>query len=718
MGGMRQYLTRARDLRSPSAAGRSPRPGAGWAALVAVVLALGGVAGIALAAAGRGSGGIWPYAVQGPVAAIAFGVPAVLVLRREAGSVIGWLLALAGLLLVTAQFAADWAWLALVGRPDSLPGGPAALWVASWLWLPGYYLLPTLLLLLAPDGRLPGDRWKPVAWLGVVAIVLATAQVAVSPYARGPHAQLIIPGQPTGMANPLAWSGVPGLVRWLVVLLPVAIGLSLAGLVVRWRRSAGIERQQLKAVVAGAVTAVILVGTAFAVPQPWYLLVVAAALVPYPAGLGVAALRYHLWDVDLVLRRSLAYALLTACIIGAYVLASVTLGGLLGRTTGAPLLATAVVALGAVPLYRRLQQAADRLLYGDRSDPAAAVSRLARSVQAPAAGRDPDLLLAQLTRDIARGLRLPLVRIATADGRTSTFGGSDRDGEVSRLPLVHGGVVVGELTASGREPGRGLSRRDQATLREVAGYAAIAVHALRLTSDLERSRERIVVAREEERRRLRRDLHDGLGPALAAIALQLEEVADLAGGETSPAGSLAGTLRGQLRTTVADVRRIVDDLRPAILDDLGLAEALRTHASQFSGASGLRVSVDIEPFPPLSAAAEIAILRIVAEALANASRHAHARECRITLATAGDLLELAVSDDGTGPPSAGMAGRGVGLDSMRERATELGGSFTIEARPAGGTTVRALLPAGLRAPATGDAPPPSGILTDTGTEGT
>ena len=155
--------------------------------------------------------------------------------------------------------------------------------------------------------------------------------------------------------------------------------------------------------------------------------------------------------------------------------------------------------------------------------------------------------------------------------------------------------------------GRAVSRRDQATLGEVAGYAAIVVHALRLTSDLERSRERIVVAREEERRRLRRDLHDGLGPALAAIALQLEMVGDLAGGQGTPVGRLAGTLRDQLRTAIADVRRIVDDLRPAILDDLGLAEALRTRASQFATASGLQVRVDIGAVPPLSAAAEITI---------------------------------------------------------------------------------------------------------------
>jgi signal transduction histidine kinase len=714
MGGMRQYLARGLDLRSPSAmGGRSPRRAGGHAAVLAAVLAVGAVAGVALAVAGRGFGGMWPYAVQGPVAAVAFGVPAVLVLRREAASVLGWLLALVGLLLVCAQFATDWAWLALVGRPGSLPGGPAALWVASWLWLPGYYLLPTLLLLLAPEGRLPGDRWKAVAWLGITAIVLATASVAVSPYPRGPHAQVIIPGQPGGLANPLASAGMSGVLRWSVVLLPVAIALSLAGLVVRWRRSTGIERQQLKAVVAGAVVTVILVGAAFAVPQPWYLVVVAAALVPYPAGLGVAALRYHLWDVDLVLRRSLVYAVLTACIAGAYLLAIITLGGLLGRTTGAPLVATAVVALGAAPLYRRLRSAADRLLYGDRADPAAAVSRLARRVQATETGRDPDALLSEVACDIARGLRLPFVRITTADGRASTSGG--QAGNVWRLPLVHGGVVVGELTAGAREPGRDLSRRDQATLREVTGYAAVVVHALRLTGDLERSRERIVVAREEERRRLRRDLHDGLGPALAAIALQLEMVGDLAGGPGTPAGRLAGTLRDQLRTAIADVRRIVDDLRPAILDDLGLAEALRARADQFATASGLHVRVDVGPVPPLSAAAEVAILRIAGEALANVSRHARAQQCQITLGAAGELAELTIGDDGTGPPTGGTPGRGVGLGSMRERATELGGSFTIEARPAGGTMIRVLLPCGSHPAATGTTPPPS--VTETGTGG-
>jgi hypothetical protein len=180
---------------------------------LAAVLVAGSVAGIVLAAAGPGFGAAWPYVVQGPTAAVAFGFPAVLVLRRETRSPMGWLLALVAVLLVTAQFATGWAWLTLVGRPGSLPGGPAALWLASWLWLPGYFLLPTLLLLLAPDGKLQSDRWKPVLWLGIAAIALASASVAVSPYSYGANAQVIIPGQPAGMANPLASAGLAGVLR-------------------------------------------------------------------------------------------------------------------------------------------------------------------------------------------------------------------------------------------------------------------------------------------------------------------------------------------------------------------------------------------------------------------------------------------------------------------------------------------------------------------------
>jgi signal transduction histidine kinase len=251
--------------------------------------------------------------------------------------------------------------------------------------------------------------------------------------------------------------------------------------------------------------------------------------------------------------------------------------------------------------------------------------------------------------------------------------------------------VVGELVASAREPGRPLTKRDEATLTELASYVAVVVHALQLSEDLQRSREQIVVAREEERRRLRRDLHDGLGPELAAIALELETVRDLADGPGTPAGSKAESLRAHVRDVVSDVRRIVDDLRPPMLDDIGLAAAVEQQARRLSG-SELCVDVAVDELPPLSAAVELAVLRIAGEATTNAVRHSGARRARVALGWADGLVEVVVADDGHGF-DVGTSTGGVGLGSMRERALELGGSCTVESAPGRGTTVRALLPA-------------------------
>ncbi|WP_448628410.1 histidine kinase [Geodermatophilus sp. URMC 64] len=654
---------------------------------LAPVLAAVLVAAVAveLIAPALGPGGYrtgWLWWTSGPVAAAAFGTPAVLLLRRDPRSVTGAWLAVVAVLSVVAQAAAAWAWLALVGRPEwDLPGGEPLLWVAGIAWLPGYFLLPTVLLLLAPDGRLPGPRWRPVLAGALVAIALVTVLNAVTPYRTGAGVDTIIPDQPASLTNPLAAPALAGALGWSVALLPLSAAAALAALVVRWRRAGDRERRQLRVVLTGAVATVVLMAATFAVPHPWFLLVVALALVPYPLALGVAAARHGLFDLDLVVRRSVVFGLLSGCVVAAYVLAIVGLGGVLGRTTGAPLVATAVVAVGAAPLHAWLQRRVDRWLYGHRSDPAGAVRGLAERWQAGTS-------LDDVACDLATGLRLPSARISTAFGPAGAWG-TPRE-PLTRVPLRHAGTVVGELVVGTREPGRPLPRRDVAALEEMATYVAVVVHALALTEDLQRSRERIVVAREEERRRLRRDLHDGLGPELASIALQLETVRDLADGPGTPAGALVESLRGQLRGVLGEVRRIVDDLRPPVLDDLGLAEALAQLGGRFTGSS-TEVDVDVADLPPLSAATELALLRIAGEALTNATRHGRATRCAVTLAVEDGLLALTVSDNGRG--LAGEPERpGVGLASMRERALELGGSCTVESVPGERTTVRALLP--------------------------
>ena len=280
-----------------------------------------------------------------------------------------------------------------------------------------------------------------------------------------------------------------------------------------------------------------------------------------------------------------------------------------------------------------------------------------------------------------------------------------------RLPLTYQSERVGELLIAPRGPGESFTPAEQRLLRDIAQQAGVAAHAVRLTGDLQRSRERLVTAREEERRRLRRDLHDGLGPALAIHSLKIGAARSLLAQTLAPiaepppsrpsvasADVLLAELEQDIASTLADIRRLVYDLRPPTLDELGLAAAIRESAARYALAAApnlepLRITVDApEHLPPLPAAVEVAAFRITQEALTNVLRHARARTCRICLSVADDLV-LEIVDDGLGLSAAANGhGGGVGLASMRERAGELGGACLIETPPAGGTRVFAHLP--------------------------
>jgi signal transduction histidine kinase len=261
--------------------------------------------------------------------------------------------------------------------------------------------------------------------------------------------------------------------------------------------------------------------------------------------------------------------------------------------------------------------------------------------------------------------------------------------ETVSFPLIRQGVTVGSLTVAPRAPGESFSPADRRLLASLAQRAGAAVETVQLTADLQRSRERLVLAREEERRRLRRDLHDGLGPQLAALALKLDAARNLLAGNPQQAGQLLDDVRAQTQAAIGDVRRLVYDLRPPALDQLGLVGALQQQAAQ-STTPDLAVRVVAPPdLAALPAAVEVAAYRIVAEALANVVRHTQARRCTVWLCL-DDALYVAVDDDGTGLPADLRAG--VGFLSMRERAAELGGACRIERRPEGGTRVIARLP--------------------------
>jgi signal transduction histidine kinase len=619
--------------------------------------------------------------------AVGFPLVGALVASRRPHNGVAWVYLGGGLGAGLALFAYGYAQYALVTNPGALPGGRAAAWVSSWVWVTGATPILTFGLLLFPDGRLPSPRWRLVAWLaaGAIALPILSSALMPGPFFNHPMA-----------ANPVGIPGAAAALRLIdplgVALFWVAAACSVAAVLVRFRRGREQEQQQLKWL-AFAMAVLLLAIALYWVP--WLTLVAhglflgAAAFIP--VAIGIAILRYRLFDIDLLINRTLVYTALTVVLGGAYVgvvaAARLLLQG--HAAAGVSVAATALVAVLFAPLRSWLQRRADQLLYGDRHDPHAALSRLGRRLEAT---MQPEAVLPSLVETVAESLRLPYVAIELAgEDRPAASHGHLR-GEPVRFPLVYQGEVVGQLTVGPRSPGEALAAADLQLLEDLAGQVGVAVHAVRLTADLQRSRQRLVSAREEERRRLRRDLHDGLGSALAGLALQVGTARAVLRSDPTGADAQLARLECGIQALLVDIRRLVYALRPPALDELGLVGALRQQAATFATApdAPLQVQVDAaDELPPLPAAVEVAAYRIATEAITNVSRHAHARTCTIRLVLDGNL-QLEVRDDGAGLPAGYKTG--IGLASLRERAAELGGSCTIQPGPAGGTRVLAHFP--------------------------
>ncbi|WFG43618.1 sensor histidine kinase [Pseudonocardia alni] len=624
-----------------------------------------GIGAAALVGAGHLAGGTLP----GPSAVLAagFGPLGLFVLRRLPGHPVGRLMAGAGAAAAAGALATAWTtWT------------PAA-WVSQWAWWPPL-AVTGLILLVLPDGRLPSPRWRPVAGLIVLAGVVATLALAVAALAQ-PRILL----DTTGAAGPS--------VRPVLAVALGAIVVTLAGtaaaagsLALRRRRAGPLVRGQLACLApAGAILVTGLVLELVAgVPGAW-----AAGLAAVPLGFTVAVLRFRLDDLDLHLHRGTVWLVLTALAVGGYaavVTAADALPGVGG--TGASLLGAGVVAALLLPAERLAQRAVNRLLYGRRDDPLAVFTRLARQWHAVS---DPLAVLPRIARTVAEGLNLPHVAVALTGpdgGATVVAEHGRRTPDPAGFPMVVRGRTVGELRAAPRTVGTRFGPREAALLADLAAQAAPAADAVRVAVELRRARDRLVRAREEERRRLRRELHDGVGSALAGGRMLTEALRRTVGdGGSAPA--LLAALQGDLEKAITEVRALIDDLRPAALDD-GLATAL--HGLARCDGAGPLVEVSVRGSPDgLPAAVEVAAYRIAAEAVANAVRHSGARRCTVTAHRRDRELALDVLDDGAGL-AAGAAGSGTGTASIAERADELGGDATFGPGPGGGTLVRVRLP--------------------------
>lgn len=643
-----------------------------------------------------------------PFISIAYTVVGALVASRHPKNAIGWIFLAVGLLFtLTVLVGAYYNYALAISESGEFPGVKFADWLDNWVWIPTI-ILPTLFVfLLFPDGRLLSPRWRFVLWSAVLGLMLTIVAVALHP---GPMEMLDLDSNPYGI--PAAASFMEMVSQLSILLLLIGLVGAFASFIIRFRRSKGIERAQMKWLLyALAIMMVVVVIGSFlsfgmaddSLATELNILLTSFSILVIAVAAGMAIMRTRLYDIDLVINRTLVYGALTICIIAVYVLIVGGLGALF-QTRGnllIAILATGLVAVLFQPLRDRLQRGVNRLFYGQRDDPLGALSQLGRRLETAIA---PEVVLPTLVETIAQTMKLPYVAISLRTGEVFKISAQSGDeaADPIRLPLIYNGETIGQLIAGPRGAGESFSPADTRLLESIAHQAGPAVHAVQLTAALQHSRLQLVTAREEERRRLRRDLHDGLGATLAALHLEAGALKRSIRSEPDKAEALVDEFKTDIRATIDDIRRLVYELRPPTLDQLGLVAAVRAQAVQSSrpderpsdgsGDATLEVRIEApEELPPLPAAVEVAAYRITQEALTNVIHHAQARHCLVRLEMADDL-RVEIVDDGVGLASSRQRNGGLGLLSMRERAVELGGTCVIERAPGGGTRVAASLP--------------------------
>jgi signal transduction histidine kinase len=651
----------------------------------------------------RGASAI-PYALLIAGALSYSGVGALIALRQPANR-IGWLLLLVGLLTSVCLATSGYSLVALVLAPGSLPLGAWGIWIFSWLIWVVLIAIPSVLLVF-PDGRLPSRRWRIV---GAV-LVVSGATLAVLTMLR-PGAILAGPNSPALIANPV---GVPilaaAVAAWFQPINVAFLGATVASAAApiwRWRRSRGDERQQLKVLAyAGAWVITFLVLSELppvqSIPHAadilWALMFF-GLVAGLPAAAAIAILRYRLYDIDLVINKTLVFAGLAFFVTVTYVLIVAGIGAIIGSTgqSNLPLsiLATAVVALAFQPVRERAQALANRLVYGRRSDPHEVLSRLAGMVAESSSSEQVLSRMLQLVVEATGApcaaiyLKVGLDRVMTARWPDGT---SDLAGRA--FQIKHQGQEMGQLVVA--EPAEPLTGRAERLLLDVAGQAGLLVRNLRLTAelharveDLAESRLRIVAAQDVERRRLERDIHDGVQQHVVALMAKVRLARNQVRRESALSAETLDEVQADAGRLLDEMRELASGIHPTVLTDGGVVAAVRFRADRLP----IKVVLDADPatktrrYPePVEAAGYF----IACEALANVLKHAGASRATVRIAADNGTLTIRVTDDGGGfDPSTAVRS---GLRGLQDRVDALGGRLEVTSSHSG-TTLSASLPA-------------------------
>lgn len=532
---------------------------------------------------------------------------------------------------------------------------PSGSFVPRWTWVTAtFFLVSVSLVNLFPDTALDINTWHPVLNYGLLLVIVGT-MIYASVY-RYRNVSDRIQRQQT---------------RWVVYSL--VIGLSAFVILA----------------ILGNVHPFNVPGTTGVVYALTADTILMLALLLFPISVYFSIMRYRLWNIDIIINRSILYGTLTVLIVAVYMLIVSTLGILLHDNSNQiiSLIAAGIVAVIFQPLRESMQRIVNRMVYGQRDEPYKILQQLGHILELSPVDENS---LNTLVNTISRALNFPYVAIEITYGNRkeilASFGIESINPQC--FPLVHQAVHMGDLLVSPRTGEHDLSSIDTDLLSTISRQAGAIVHAIQLKNDLQRSRERLVISREEERRRIRRDLHDGLGPVIASLAMQADHAREFLHSDPDQTERMLVDITSKTQGVISEIRRLVYDLRPPALDELGLLGALRAHASQLQQKINIEISAP-ESLPVLPAAVEVAVFRIAQEALNNVLRHSSAYQCRLFLSFS-DQLEMEICDDGVGLPA--NAGSGLGLVSMRERAEELGGEFIVASTGDTGTRILVKLP--------------------------
>ncbi|MGZ5345895.1 MAG: sensor histidine kinase [Actinomycetota bacterium] len=650
---------------------------------------------------------------------VMFSVVGVLIASRRPENSIGWLLLGIGVANGLSYVAGGYAEWAIYSGSDA-PWGEAIAAFLGWTWIPSVALPATFLLLLFPDGHLPGPRWR---WFArVLAIGMVSASIGII-FTGGE-----IEGYP-GVDNPIAVPGFEVLAAGIFVL-PIGVIGAMVSLVIRFRRAQADERQQIKWVAAAAAvmgvtyTAALLAtwasesGWESGSDTPgWITALQTASIASFaliPLAMGVAILRYHLYDLGLVVRKTLLVAMLALFVTAVYVVIVTGVGAAVGAT-GSPVLsavAAATVALAFQPARRAAARLADRMVYGDRATPYELLSEFSDRVGGT---YDAESVLPRMARIVGGGIGADRTEVWVRTGDELRVAASWPSDEhvlpIERVPLPDDGASLaipgagpvyriedrGELLGAlavampANDP---MDPARDALVRDLAGQAGLIMRNVRLTADLQArlddlraAQRRLVAAQDEERRRLERNIHDGAQQQLVALQVRLRLAAQLVDRDPAKASAMITDLQAEAGSALDDLRDLARGIYPPLLADQGLAAALDAQARR----APFPVTVHADGVERMPRAIEAAVYFSALEALQNTAKYADADHASIVLERDGDVLRFAVGDDGRGfDTSAG--GYGTGLQGIADRLGALDGALTVESAPDAGTTVRGEVP--------------------------